>query len=397
MANQVIHMVLQTRQTYPTADSTVPQAYWSKASQVLKGCFSGDSLGNMYSPTYAEQLVVSDNNTYATSTITFTSVAAGNTITVNGVTFVAVSGTPVTANNEFKRGVSDTADAASFVTTFNASTSAGVKGLITATSALGVVTLTPKFAGTGSNAFTVETTGIMASGTVTYVAPSGTQTVTINGVAVTASSGATATLTATAVAAAINASSNALVRGNVRATSSAGVVTIYSLFAGVRGNSVTLAASGTGATAGAARLAGGTVTQNTGAQATGTVTLSSGSGTETAIINGVSVAITWATSDTVSAALLAAAINSSTDPLVSGQVTATSSAGVVTLTAVHGGISGNTITLSATGTGATASGARLTGGAVATQIALTTGAASSSFAGGRLSGATQDSPVTFSF
>lgn len=96
--------------------------------------------------------------------------------------------------------------------------------------------------------------------------------------------------------------------------------------------------------------------------ASGTVTLSGGSGTITATINGVAIAITWATSDTNSAALLAAAINASTNALVQNIVTATSAAGVVTISAVVAGVVGNCVTLAASGTGATASGARLTGG-----------------------------------
>lgn len=96
--------------------------------------------------------------------------------------------------------------------------------------------------------------------------------------------------------------------------------------------------------------------------ASGTVTIASGTGAITAIINGVSIAITWATSDTVSAALLAAAINASVNALVAGFVTATSAAGVVTITAAEKGLQANAITLSATGTGATASVARLAGG-----------------------------------
>lgn len=96
--------------------------------------------------------------------------------------------------------------------------------------------------------------------------------------------------------------------------------------------------------------------------ATGTVTLSGGSGTITATINGVAIAITWATSDTNSASLLAAAINASTNALVQNIVTASSAAGVVTISAVVPGVVGNCVTLAASGTGATASGARLTGG-----------------------------------
>jgi phage tail sheath gpL-like len=102
--------------------------------------------------------------------------------------------------------------------------------------------------------------------------------------------------------------------------------------------------------------------RNTAVAATGTVTLSSSSGTVGATINGVSVTTAFATSDTVTAAALAAAINASGSALVNKHVTATSALGVVTVTAVHPGYAGNAVTLAASGTGATASGARLTGG-----------------------------------
>lgn len=105
---------------------------------------------------------------------------------------------------------------------------------------------------------------------------------------------------------------------------------------------------------------------NDAVAASGTVTISSGSGSIAAVINGVSTAVTWGTSDTATAAALAAAINASANALVNGHVTATSALGVVTITAINPGVTGNAITLSATGTGATASGARLTSGAAAT-------------------------------
>ena len=85
--------------------------------------------------------------------------------------------------------------------------------------------------------------------------------------------------------------------------------------------------------------------------ATGTWTTASGSGVQNCIINGVTIANTWATSDTVAAAAMAAAINASVNALVAGFVTATSALGVVTLTAVDKGLAGNAISLSASGTG----------------------------------------------
>jgi len=107
-----------------------------------------------------------------------------------------------------------------------------------------------------------------------------------------------------------------------------------------------------------------TVTQG-GVQASGTVTYSSASGTNTVTINGVAFSQTTGT-DTARAAAAAAAINASANALVAGIVTATSAAGVLTVTAVAHGATGNSITLAASGTGATASGARLTGGVSST-------------------------------
>jgi phage tail sheath gpL-like len=96
--------------------------------------------------------------------------------------------------------------------------------------------------------------------------------------------------------------------------------------------------------------------------ASGTITLATSSGDIAAIINGVTITVTYATSDTNTATLLKNAINASSNALVANHVTATSAAGVVTITAATPGITGNTITLATTGTGSTASGARLTGG-----------------------------------
>lgn len=104
-------------------------------------------------------------------------------------------------------------------------------------------------------------------------------------------------------------------------------------------------------------------------QATGKLTLSSASGTVGGVINGVSVTVTAAGGDIATAGLIAAAINASANALVNQHVTASNldasgtATAVVTLTAVSPGPAGNAVTLAASGTGVTASGARLTGGA----------------------------------
>lgn len=104
--------------------------------------------------------------------------------------------------------------------------------------------------------------------------------------------------------------------------------------------------------------------------ASGTVTISSGSGTITATINGVAITATWTTSDTHTGDLLVAAIAASSNALVKGVVTSSNAAGVVTISAAVKGVMGNCVTLAASGTGATASGGRLTGGVDATAKTL---------------------------
>lgn len=101
------------------------------------------------------------------------------------------------------------------------------------------------------------TTLATASATLTLSSASGSVGGTINGVAVTVTASGGDTATATALAAAIVASTNAAHLGIVTATSAAGVVTVSAFQPGKMGNAITLAASGTGVTASAARLAGG--------------------------------------------------------------------------------------------------------------------------------------------
>jgi predicted secreted protein len=75
----------------------------------------------------------------ARKTLTLTSVAAEDTITINDLVFTAHATVTTEANREFSISGDDTADAAELVTCINDATY-GVAG-VTATSALGVVTL----------------------------------------------------------------------------------------------------------------------------------------------------------------------------------------------------------------------------------------------------------------
>lgn len=102
--------------------------------------------------------------------------------------------------------------------------------------------------------------------------------------------------------------------------------------------------------------------------ATGTVTLATSSGTITVTVQApgkqaATVSVVWATSDTVTAAAIVAAINA----LPNCPVVASSAAGVITLWSTLAGsgatnTAGNSVTLAATGTNVTVSAALLAGG-----------------------------------
>lgn len=115
------------------------------------------------------------------------------------------------------------------------------------------------------------------------------------------------------------------------------------------------------------------IARATPVKAVNTIVCDGTTGTVGATVNGVTNNVTAAVSDDVAtAALIAAAINANSNALVSGLVTATSAAGltttgVVTITAVDPGKSGNAITTAAVGTGVTATGARLISGTNGTQ------------------------------
>jgi phage tail sheath gpL-like len=200
-----------------------------------------------------------------------------------------------------------------------------------------------------------EYTGTQATGTVAISSGSGSITATINGIATAVTWATSDTATGAALAAAINASTSSLVKDFVTATASTGTVTITAIAKDASGDAITLSASGTGATA-----SGATLTGSLAKAASGTLTISSGSGAVGGTIGGTSVTVTWATSDTASAAALAAAINANTT--VNKWVVATSALGVCTVTALVKGVIGNNVTLVASGTGVTASAARLAGG-----------------------------------
>ncbi len=186
-------------------------------------------------------------------TATFTTIVADNVVTLNGVAFTA----KVTAVGEqqFALGADDTAAAANLAAKVNACTHASISGVVTATSALGVVTFRAVSAGAGGDAILLARTG----------APIAVSGANLTGGAAVANNqfdfGGSNTQTGAALAAAIAASSTALVSGGVSAANADGVVTLTALHGGVAGNSITLASSnGTRLAVSGARLTGGTET-----------------------------------------------------------------------------------------------------------------------------------------
>ena len=294
---------------------------------------------------------------------TFTVATGSGTITavINGVS-IAKTATGV-----------DATDAAAMAAAINASTNALVAPLVSATSALGVVTVTAKGSafGVSGNAITTTATG------TGFTAQQARLTGGLDVFPAVSAATASGTLTISSGSGAITAiNANTLCNGRVVATSGgSGVVTVSASSPGSWGNTITFGASGTGATVTnttAGNLAGGAdatlgYAEVTQTQASQTDTISgSDSGAYTVVINGSTVTATGTSNDTTTAAAIATAILASTAVGVAGRVTATSALGVVTVTAlpnsVYDGTAGNSVTFTATGTGATAGNTTLLGG-----------------------------------
>lgn len=128
----------------------------------IEGLGSGSELGPVgAAPTIA--ISIHELATPASGTLTFVSAVATNTFVINGVTFTGIASGAT--GNQFNIGVSDTATAANAAAAINASVTALIPGYVTATSALGVVTVSNVFRGISGNQTTlVGSTNITASG-----------------------------------------------------------------------------------------------------------------------------------------------------------------------------------------------------------------------------------------
>jgi len=114
-------------------------------------------MDNPYS-TCTWDIVVSGGSTFATGTATLLAVTAADTMTVNALVYTAVTGVKAD-NTEFSVDGTDTVDAADLADSINNDTRTGTIGDISATSALGVVTMTSDLEGTAGNAVTLAETG----------------------------------------------------------------------------------------------------------------------------------------------------------------------------------------------------------------------------------------------
>ncbi len=169
----------------------------------------------------------------ASGTVTFAAAADGDTVTVNGVVLTAK--TSPSGSYQFARGVSNTADAAAFVACLNALTlatndaaSAGIQGLIEATSAAAVATLYAITEGTAGNALT------LASSSNTTLAVSGA---TLANGAAAANNGfdriGNNSRTARSIVANLALSSTAILNQQLLGACRSGIVTCLSVLSGM--------------------------------------------------------------------------------------------------------------------------------------------------------------------
>jgi len=197
-------------------------------------------------------------NTFSTGTAQCTSCIAGDELVVNGLTYTGVAGVK-TDNTEFSIDTSDDATATDLADSINNDIRVGTLGTVSATASTDTVTLTTDVEGVAGDATTLAQTGgtITLSGAV-FSGGVDANIATINGLTYTAVAGARAddtqfsidtsdTAAATDLAAAITADTRTGLVLDLTATSALGVVTLVPSLGGVIGNTIALSEN-TGAT-----------------------------------------------------------------------------------------------------------------------------------------------------
>lgn len=130
--------------------------------------FGGNKLNGLSSYTdavsggvYNGVVAITTTAVQASGTITFSSIANNDTITVNGTVFTAK--TSGATGNQFNIGASDTTAAANAAAAINASATGNVSKVVTATSAAAIITITSIVPGNVGN---MGTLAISAHGSV---------------------------------------------------------------------------------------------------------------------------------------------------------------------------------------------------------------------------------------
>ena len=144
------------------------------SASTMKSILNINVPGNQFSGQYLEKFIVdlitgaqlgylklSTGAVQATGTVTFASIADGDTITINGVVLTAK--TSPSGASQFAIGASDTAAATNFAAKINASALAGLVAVVSATAVGPVTTVTAVQPGLAANAVTLA---ISAHGSV---------------------------------------------------------------------------------------------------------------------------------------------------------------------------------------------------------------------------------------
>lgn len=202
---QASHLVIE-------ADGAQPLA-----AQAVVTCAS---VANADTVTAGSQAVTAAQKR-ATGTITFgTSVDNNDTITINGVVFTAKDSSPVAANLEFQNDATAATVAENFLVLLNATTNAGISGIVAGRRSGAVVTVYAVTQGTAGNSITLASDG-------TDLAVSGATLA--NGAAVANNAfdwAGSDTTTASALAYAINNSTTAVLSGNFEASNLKQTITV---------------------------------------------------------------------------------------------------------------------------------------------------------------------------
>lgn len=131
----------------------------------LQSLITGTELAMDASTPPQIAISIQENETAATGSVTFSNVPTqDDTVIINGVTFTARDSGAT--GNQFNKGANVTATALNLANAINASATALIDGYVTASPALGVVTLTSDFYGLAGNQVTlaegVDTGGVIS-------------------------------------------------------------------------------------------------------------------------------------------------------------------------------------------------------------------------------------------